>query len=250
MDPEQLSLSPIVIVGAAVALGAVALLVVAAASAGRARREHEKVRAREEELERLLLERSASLHDAVERAEEANRRLQGVERHDRLTGLASRDAFLEAVEMEWKRGRREKTPLAVLFLGIDGFSDIDRRLGSGAGDDCLRHVAAVLGTGLRRAGDLVGRWGEERFAVVLPATGMEGAGAVAKRLLADLDALAAPGAVAGATVSMSAGIAAVVPGRGHSGELVAAAEAALGEARRRGPRQVAAAAGQAASVLA
>ena len=63
------------------------------------------------------------------------------------------DAFLEAVEMEWKRGRREKTPLAVLFLGIDGFSDIDRRLGSGAGDDCLRHVAAVLGTGLRRAGD-------------------------------------------------------------------------------------------------
>lgn len=239
MDPNQLSLSSNVVVGIALAL-AVAAFLVSAAAVGRVKRDYRKARAREEELERALAERSAHLQEAVERAEEANRRLTDVERHDGLTRLANRAAFLEAVEMEWRRGRREKTSLAVVFLAVDAFPEFDRTFGSAAGDDCLRRVAAVLGTGLRRAGDLVARWGEERFVVVLPSTGLEGATAVAERLAADLDGVAIPhaGPAPGATVSLSAGVAAAVPGKGHFDELVAAAEATLGEARRRGIRQV------------
>jgi two-component system, chemotaxis family, response regulator WspR len=239
MDLNHLSISPAVVVGIILAL-TVAAFLVSAAELARVKRDYRKARAREEELERALAERSAHLRDAVEQAENANRRLTDVERHDGLTGLANRVAFLEAVETEWRRGRREKTSLAVVFLAVDAFPDFDRTFGSAAGDDCLRGVAAVLGTGLRRAGDLVGRWGEEKFVVVLPSTGLEGATAVAGRLVADLDAVAIPyaGPARGATVSLSAGIAAVVPGKGRSDELVAAAKAALGEARRRGIRQV------------
>src|ERR1035437_3104453 len=100
MDLNHLSISPAVVVGIILALAVTAFLVSAAALA-RVKRDYRKARAREEELERALVERSAHLQEAVERAEEASRRLTDVERHDGLTGLANRVAFLEAVETEW-----------------------------------------------------------------------------------------------------------------------------------------------------
>ena len=221
-------------------VGLGALVVVLGAMAVRARRDVRRVQARKEDLKAALAERTASLREAVERAERANHRVQNLERVDGLTGAANQIAFLEAAESEWRRGKRDKAPVAVALVAVDGFGDLDQAFGSTQGDECLRRVGAVLTTGVFRAGDLVGRWGGDRFAILLPATAAEGAAAVARRLSGDLDSVAIPrsGSASGATLSFSAAVAAAVPGKGRVEDLLASAEAALEEAMRRGPRQI------------
>ena len=231
-------LSPAVTAALIVALGAL-VFVVSLLFVG-ARREVRRALARKEDLKLALAEHSASLNDAIERAEQANRRVRDLERFDGLTGVANKIAFLESVEGEWRRGRREKTPLALVFVAVDRFDDFDRTYGSVKGDECLRRVAAVLSTGIFRAGDAVGRWSEEWFAVLLPRTEPEGAETVARRLAADLKSLAVPhaGSSSGETVSLSAGVAAAIPGKGSFDELLGAAEAALEEALESGTGRV------------
>lgn len=207
------------------------------------RRDSRAARDRQAEMERAWAARALHLEGAVAAAESEIRRLRDLDRRDGLTGVANRATFLETFQVEWRRNRREATPLATIFFAIDGFTTIDRSQGSDAGDDCLRSVAAVLSTGLRRAGDIVGRWGAERFVIALPNTGVEGATSVARRLAAEVESVSMPGATAGsaATVTLSAGLAATVPGKGDPETLLAAAEAALAAALSRGPRQVVAA---------
>lgn len=232
-------LSPSVVL-ALILVPAGTLLVVALAVLAKHRRESQAARARQAELERAWEARTLHLEGAVAAAESEIRRLRDLDRRDGLTGVANRATFLEAFRVEWRRNRREATPLSAIFFAVDGFTTFDRSQDSDAGDDCLRSVAAVLSTGLRRAGDIVGRWEAERFVVALPNTGVEGATAVARRLAAEVESISIPGATAGnvATVTLSAGLAATVPGKGDPEPLLAAAEAALTAALSRGPRQV------------
>lgn len=234
-------LSPPVVLAILVLAGT--LLVVMLVVLVKHRRDSLTARDRQAEVERAWAQRALHLEGAVAAAESELRRLRDLDRRDGLTGVANRETFLEAFQVEWRRNRREATPLATVFFAVDGFKTIDRSQGSDAGDDCLRSVAAVLSTGLRRAGDVVGRWGAERFVVALPNTTVEGATAVARRLAADVEAFSMPGATAGevSTVTLSAGLAATVPGKGDPEPLLAAAEAALAAALARGPRQVVAA---------
>ena len=233
-------LSPSVVLALILVLAAT-LLVVVLVVLVKHRRDSQAARDRQAEMERAWAERALHLEGAVAAAESEIRRLRDLDRHDGLTGVANRATFFEAFRVEWRRNRREATPLAAVFFAVDGFKTIDRSQGSDAGDDCLRSVAAVLSTGLRRAGDIVGRWGEERFVVALPNTTLEGATAVARRLAADVEAFSMPGATAKgdvSTVTLSAGLAATVPVKGDPEPLLAAAEAALAAALSRGPRQV------------
>ncbi|MBK6405388.1 MAG: diguanylate cyclase [Holophagales bacterium] len=241
MSSDPMPLSPSVVL--AILVLAATLLVVMLVVLVKHRRDSLTARDRQAEVERAWAERALHLEGAVAAAESEIQRLRDLDRRDGLTGVANRATFLEAFQVEWRRNRREATPLAAVFFAVDGFKTIDRSQGSDAGDDCLRSVAAVLSTGLRRAGDVVGRWGAERFVVALPNTTLEGATAVARRLAADVEAFSIPGATAGdvSTVTLSAGLAATVPGKGDPEPLLAAAEAALAAALSRGPRQVVAA---------
>ena len=106
-----------------------------------------------------------NLHDVtVERALEERLRFDAM--HDPLTGTWNRAAFTEAIEMACSASRATAAPIAMLFVDIDGFKQINDTLGHDRGDELLIHVARSIQTCLR-GGDILGRWGGDEFVVLL-----------------------------------------------------------------------------------
>jgi diguanylate cyclase (GGDEF)-like protein len=175
----------------------------------------------------------------------ANRELEAISRRDALSGLANRRAFDEALDLEWRRAERTRSPLALVLTDIDHFKAYNDALGHPAGDAGIRRVARALAGVACRAGDLVARYGGEEFAVLLP--GLDAARAVelAEAMRAAIDALAlAHPAAPKRRVTASFGVAACVPSAERSAlQLVAAADAALYRAKAAGRDRVARAAG-------
>ncbi len=106
---------------------------------------------------------------------------------DALTGLANRRHFEERLVEEVERSRRSREPAGLLMLDIDNFKRVNDVHGHVAGDAVLREVAAVLGETAREI-DLAARYGGEEFALILPGAGLEGAGQVAERVRAAIEA--------------------------------------------------------------
>ena len=101
---------------------------------------------------------------------------------DALTGLYNRRAFDLRLKEECERAARYQYPLTLLVLDLKNFKPINDRLGHAMGDQALIAVAQALSR-TQRAGDMVFRWGGDKFAVLLPQTPKEGALAVSARLL-------------------------------------------------------------------
>ncbi|MDL1949998.1 diguanylate cyclase, partial [Acidobacteria bacterium ACD] len=192
----------------------------------------------------LVLDKTRLLDELVSAKaslEAANRELASLATTDSLTGLANRRAFDEALRSEWRRASRTELVLSFLLVDVDHFKAYNDLYGHTKGDECLRMVARALAGTLRRAGELVARYGGEEFAVILPDTGAEEALQVAGRLRERVAALALPhaGSSVAATVTVSVGAASVVASRsGDPQALVAAADAALYEAKELGRNRV------------
>lgn len=146
----------------------------------------------------------------------ANRELERLARLDPLTGVANRRQFDEALEVEWRRARRARLPLALAIVDVDHFKAYNDACGHPAGDVCLQEVARTLRRVANRAGDLVARTGGEEFAVILP--GLDGAHALAlaeaMRRAIEQSALPHPASPVAACVTVSCGVASRVPQRG------------------------------------
>jgi diguanylate cyclase (GGDEF)-like protein len=93
---------------------------------------------------------------------------------DDLTGVLRRAAGIAAAEREIARARRNKTPLTVAFVDVDGLKQANDSRGHSAGDQLLRGLASGLRSGLRGQ-DLVVRYGGDEFVCVLPDTSAEAA---------------------------------------------------------------------------
>ena len=108
--------------------------------------------------------------------------------HDALTGLPNRALILDRIGQMLARSRREPLPIAVLFLDIDNFKDINDTLGHRAGDDLLVAVGTRLTSALRE-GDSVGRLGGDEFVVLAEGASLaDGVASVADRILASMSA--------------------------------------------------------------
>jgi diguanylate cyclase (GGDEF)-like protein len=169
------------------------------------------------------------------------RKHQTIERQalvDPLTGLANRRVSEGALETELARADRFDEPLALLMADLDDFKAINDRWGHPFGDEVLREFAAALRDSIREI-DLSGRWGGEEFAVLLPGTDVEGGAALAERIRDNLRCrvITAPDGER-VEVTASFGVAAY-PDVEAKDELVAAADAALYEAKRAGKDRVA-----------
>jgi diguanylate cyclase (GGDEF)-like protein len=168
---------------------------------------------------------------------------------DGLTGIANRRTLDRYLEEQWELAAQARAPLALLMIDADYFKQFNDDLGHQAGDECLRALAASLKGHVTRSADLVARFGGEEFAILLPATRLEGAQRVAelvRKSIYDL-ALARPeseqtradGSVPLARVTVSIGCSSVVPdSRRDSSHLVELADQALYTAKRTGRNRV------------
>ncbi len=88
--------------------------------------------------------------------------------HDPLTGLPNRRLFLDRLKQDVKHAKRSSVPLALLFLDLDGFKEVNDWLGHEAGDRLLCDVAKRL-VDCVREDDTVARLGGDEFTVVITA---------------------------------------------------------------------------------
>jgi two-component system chemotaxis family response regulator WspR len=167
----------------------------------------------------------------------ANIELQKLAALDSLTGIANRRRFDEVMEIEWQRGQRDKQPLSLLMCDIDCFKIYNDSHGHLAGDLCLKKTAAVLTEHLKRPADLAARYGGEEFAIVLPDTDAAGAMIVAQACIRHLASLNIENrdAKPHGMVTMSIGVATLLPSPSGSVEaLLTAADSALYAAKNGG----------------
>jgi len=151
--------------------------------------------------------------------------------HDPLTDLPNRTLVLDRAEQIIARARGQDIPVTALFVDIDGFKQINDRLGHRGGDEVLRQVGARLNAVLRD-GDTVGRLGGDEFVMLLDSLELN----VAPELVAEriLDVLRQPielSSAAGPPISLTASIG-IATGRGGSAEeLMQDGDLALYEAK-------------------
>jgi two-component system cell cycle response regulator len=86
--------------------------------------------------------------------------------HDPLTGLWNRGAIMDALQRELARVRREKAPVGLLMVSIDGLKEINDQYGHMAGDAAIRATARELRASLRPY-DALGRYGGEAFVMIV-----------------------------------------------------------------------------------
>jgi diguanylate cyclase (GGDEF)-like protein len=132
---------------------------------------------------------------------------------DALTSVANRRRFDEYLAEQWQtRGNRSES-LALVMVDVDSFKPYNDVLGHVAGDICLQQVALTIAQVARSSSDLVARYGGEEFAVLLPRATLQQAELVGIRIRqAVLDqGLPHPRSVVGPCVTVSVGVAALVP---------------------------------------
>jgi diguanylate cyclase (GGDEF)-like protein len=162
---------------------------------------------------------------------------------DSLTHLANRRHLEHALSTLLADAGRDGSELAFLLVDLDRFKALNDTHGHLVGDDVLRIVGSALRDAVRDV-DVVGRWGGEEFAVVLPGCGTETATAAAERIRIAIGTM--PGPV---PVSASVGVS-VYPADGtERGALLRAADQALYESKRRGRDRVTVANAQSAGWL-
>lgn len=133
----------------------------------------------QEQLEIRVQERTLELNIALQELEEANRELAEKNTLDDLTGLFNRRYYDQKLLAEFRRSRRNLTPLSIVVIDIDHFKNVNDTYGHIAGDNCLIALAKIIKEGLRRSTDIGCRYGGEEFCLILPETDSEGAFAIA-----------------------------------------------------------------------
>lgn len=156
---------------------------------------------------------------------------------DGLTGIANRRRFDLHLDDEFRRAKRNASPVSLIMIDVDYFKDFNDNYGHQQGDQCLVQIAAALGSVLNRSSDLVARYGGEEFTVVLPDTSEDGAMQIAESMRAEIEALNIEHAYSGVAkfVTVSLGVSTIVPEHlTKTGSLIHAADRALYQAKRSG----------------
>jgi diguanylate cyclase (GGDEF)-like protein/PAS domain S-box-containing protein len=156
---------------------------------------------------------------------------------DALTGALNRRRFFEVADSEVARADRYNHPLSVAMIDVDHFKLVNDTFGHKGGDDALRHIAMIVKETLRTT-DVLGRYGGEELAVLLPETPLEPAHDVLDRLRARIASTPALSDGRSIGLAVSIGVACKQPGETLS-SVLARADAALYVAKNEGRDRVA-----------
>jgi two-component system cell cycle response regulator len=165
--------------------------------------------------------------------EHHNRALESLALHDALTGLPNRRLLMDRLSLAIAHARRNKGTMAVMYLDLDGFKQINDTLGHDAGDALLCMVAARL-LGAVRQEDTVARVGGDEFVIALPE--LSHAEDMAELVSKVIQAVSQPWSFQGhgARVTASVGVS-IYPTHGEDVEtLMKSADLALYEAKHSG----------------
>jgi diguanylate cyclase (GGDEF)-like protein/PAS domain S-box-containing protein len=182
----------------------------------------------------LVLAHDVTALRAKERAlRQETERLADLAQHDELTGLANRTLFSDRLGHALARAQRDGREVAVVFLDLDRFKNVNDTLGHDAGDGLLRTVADVLRSATG-ATDTVARLGGDEFAVIVEDIGADGV--VARALARIRAAFERPVTVVGEEllVRFSVGVACGPADGATAEELLVAADRAMYRAKDAG----------------
>ncbi|GEM47276.1 diguanylate cyclase domain-containing protein [Deinococcus cellulosilyticus] len=197
----------------------------------------QQVQLRTRELQAEIQERRR----AQEALQEANAELQRSAFLDGLTQIYNRTAFNDRLRQFWSAHTRNGKPLGLILCDVDFFKKYNDHYGHLQGDACLRAVAEVLATAVRKH-DFPARYGGEEFAILLPETDLAGALRVAERVQQLLQQRHLPHlhSEVSAQVTLSMGVACVHPPQQEEvSSLVQQADLRLYQAKRSGRNRVA-----------
>ena len=190
-------------------------------------------------LESQLRAHSFELQIALDELAEKNNLLLQQSRIDSLSGVFNRSYFDQQMRSELKRSRREQRPLALILLDIDHFKQVNDTLGHLAGDQAITAVANLIKQQLKRPADKVSRYGGEEFALILPATNIEGATQLAEQIRVAVSSTALMFDQQSYQLTISAGCyAAIANADSDNNDFIACADAALYRAKHNGRNQV------------
>lgn len=136
----------------------------------------------QDELEQRVQERTLELNIALNELEELNRELAEKNTLDELTGLFNRRFYDQKIVAEFRRSKRNLTPLSIVLLDIDHFKQVNDTYGHLAGDKCLSWVGQIIKQNIKRSSDIACRYGGEEFVLILPDTDTQGATALAENI--------------------------------------------------------------------
>jgi len=141
------------------------------------------------------------LQDALKKT---NEKLIQLSITDVLTGLFNRRHFMELLDKEFERVQRYGAKLSFLMIDVDLFKRINDTYGHLAGDSVLKEIGGLLSLGLRKHIDVLGRYGGEEFAMLLPETNMDGAKTLAERyrIMVEKASFRIPGGTTKMTISI------------------------------------------------
>lgn len=186
-------------------------------------------------LMQVLSGRVRSVNKALIRSHHIRRDLEHEIRRDALTGVFNRRWIDEQFARELEHCQREARPATLLMCDIDHFKQLNDQHGHALGDRALRVFAETLAQAIR-PGDLLGRYGGEEFALLLPDAGGDTALGIAERLRQAVAAVSIPSTSAPVRLSASFGAASWQPGDASCSidDLFLRADEALYAAKRAG----------------
>ncbi len=158
---------------------------------------------------------------------------------DALTGMKNKRFFDCQLAYEFRRSIREAKPISVILLRQDNLTDIQTEYGDSIGEECVKEMARVIASLINRSMDIVARYDEQEFAIMLPHTALENARQLAERIRTKVEGMSIRYGEEEVCFTSSLGVACCIPSPGRSEmELLGSARQALNDAIQSGHNRI------------